>query len=335
MDDDSKDVRELLYVPQVQLLLDKIYCQEEVKDLLIPIKSMMLYSQSMYKYTDISNFYSPGYFLNKIDDSCRWPGTTGNSQSDYKLSLNVWRSHDSKIFIEAMLKHATEREKIAWRKIYSGEKNKINIMVYSITRDLSVYFRLPLPVQKPQELNVTIFERMLNGETLNSLLIDGRDFTDIDFYMLSRELLLSEYSADDVSKWISKIREIKPIPSPELHVWLALLTYKAGLQERSLQMLNREYVAEFPDNALILMLKANLNLQQKNRDLYRKFYMRTMASLAAVHSPSEIIKHFKNVTISESCRKLWDGVLSEQGYYSTSLIVIENINEFCSAIDDM
>lgn len=216
-----------LFVPQVQLLLNKIQCRDDqAKQYLIPIKSMILRSQSAYQYTELANLQSPGYFLQRIDSSCRWPGSLNNSsQADFKLSLNVWKAEDSELHVEALLYRASSN-KVAWRNIYSATPDELHLLVHQMTQDFADYFQLPKPVLPPEQLLMSNLTEQPENTVWSNL--KAEMLSDNEIYFFSRELLFSDVTSNEVENWVAKIKRVRPVPEPELHIWLALLTYKSG-----------------------------------------------------------------------------------------------------------
>ncbi|MBF4443937.1 hypothetical protein EA908_28715, partial [Vibrio anguillarum] len=122
--------------------------------------------------------------------------------------------------------------------------------------------------------------------------------SDNEIYFFSRELLFSDVTSNEVENWVAKIKRVRPVPEPELHIWLALLTYKSGQVERSLEMLNREYVTELADNAIIYLLKANLSAKVGDTAHYQSNYLRSMSALTTVVSPQKVLDHYRHPSMS-------------------------------------
>lgn len=320
-----------IFIPQVQLLLNKIQCRDDqAKPYLIAIKAMILRSQAAYQYTELTNLHSPGYFLQRIDSSCRWPGSLNNSsQSDFQLSLNIWKAEDAELHVEALL-YRSASNKVAWRNIYSATPDTLHLLVHQMTQDFADYFQLPKPILPPEQLLMSNFT--VPPENIVWPNLKAKILSDNEIYFFSRELLFSDVSSDEVGSWVAKIKRVRPVPEPELHIWLALLTYKSGQVERSLDMLNREYVAELADNALIYLLKANLNYKVGDIASYQSNYLRSMSALTAVLPPQKIIDHYRYEFIPQSCVALWQEVLSNQGKDANRKVITENVGQFCQSI---
>ena len=144
--------------------------------------------------------------------------------------------------------HLTASGRVAWRNIYPFEPQQLTETVNQLNADLSDYFKLLQDIQSFSH-HVSGFITPIANTNLNNLL--SRPLSDMEVLFYTRELLFTNQSQADFKKWIAKIKEREPITPPDLHMLLALITYRSGDVERSLRMLEREYAAEIPDNALI------------------------------------------------------------------------------------
>ncbi|MGO2162503.1 MAG: hypothetical protein ACTH4J_18855 [Vibrio toranzoniae] len=275
---------------------------------------------------DLANLTSPNYFLKRIDDSCKWPGNRSNN-SDYLLNYNIWLDKDEVINLEPIL-YYTKSSKVAWRGLYTSKASDLNYTVYTITRDISAYLSIPFTGTSANELEFSHIK--FDSASLDDyeVLIDA-PLSLSEVYFLSREFLLSDTDDELVARWLSVVKKRFPTPEPELHIWLSLLTHKIGQTDLSLEMLNREYVADYPENGLISMLKANISLANGNRERYFSYYLHAMSALATVYPPSKIIKHFSAKSPAESCQNIWKSVLSERGMVDND-VVLQHVDSFCT-----
>lgn len=319
-----------LFIPQIELLLDKINCRDETaKPYLVPLKTMLLQSLNAYQYIELTNLQSPGYFLQRLDSSCRWPGALNNHRlTDFQLSFNVWMNNDNteQLSIEAILYRASSK-KVAWRNLYTSSPQKLHLVVDKITQDFAHYFALPKPSLDTEALQLSNLDALLEPNNWQNSTVNSLTYNEVHF--LSRELFFSDATADEIETWINEVQRAIPTPDPELHIWLALLAYKSGQSERSLEMLNREYVAALADNAIIYLLKANLNAQVGQKIQYQDNYLQAMSALTAIVSPSVIIDHYRQPSLSQSCLDLWQQVITSQGLLEPHQAVMDNIKKFC------
>ncbi|MBC5830889.1 winged helix-turn-helix domain-containing protein [Vibrio metschnikovii] len=321
-----------LFIPQVHLLLNNIRCPEDdVKPYMVRIKSMILHSQAMYPYTDLSNLHSPGYFLQKIDSSCYWPGGMNNKLSDYDLSFNLWMENKN-IYIESVL-YRSPTNKVAWRNIYHSDPESLHIPIQAMANDLAKYFQLPKPTLRAEQLMMNNIPLNFQVDNVNWGEVNVSDLSNNEMYFLSRELMFSDVEAEILEGWIAKVKKSNPIPDPELYIWLSLLTYKSGQIERGLEMLNREYIAEFVDNAFVYLLKSNLSYRVGDIEHYRSNYLRAMSALTVVVDSNKILEHFKSNSVSKSCYLLWESIPLPNESLANNKVAFDNIKEFCHHID--
>ncbi|MDA0130615.1 winged helix-turn-helix domain-containing protein [Vibrio sp. MarTm2] len=319
-------------VSKVQLLLNKIECKNDgAKQYLPALKSMLLQSQNTYKYTELTNIKSPSYFLRSLDSSCRLPGSMGNKRPyDFQLSFSVWVDNEDsnkQLSIEATL-YRSGSNKVAWRNIYKSDPAKLHLIVSKITQDLAGYFTLPKPTLKANELKLDNLMVTSNDGKWQTLATSSLTYNEV--YFKSRELFLSDATDVNLKSWINDVERSFPILDPELHIWLTLLTFKANNNQKSLDMLNQEYVEEIADNALIYLLRANLNAKFGNFTLYHEDYIRTMSALTAIVEPQVIIKHYRDSSLSESCLDVWMHAMVSQNTWNKHSKITKNIKEFCS-----
>jgi hypothetical protein len=155
---------------------------------------------------------------------------------------------------------------------------------------------------------------------------------EISFY--TRELLFSTQPAEVLTRWINKVKQTTPTPSPELHMLLALLTYRAGDIEKSLQMLQREYVAEIPSNALILMLQANISRKKRNMEQYLSNYLKATAALTITLPAQQVLDHYTSQNKQSACLDLWKDALSNIEYiHMPNSILWQGVERFCAPIN--
>ncbi|MCG9685210.1 winged helix-turn-helix domain-containing protein [Vibrio sp. Isolate23] len=317
-----------LYSTRTKLSLNKIYCKnKEVENYLIPLKSMILRTLASNNSIDLANLRSPDYFLQKIDQTCLWPGSK-NKDSVYNLSFNLWLGEKNEVNLEAILYYSPSN-KVAWRKLYSSPEDAIENIAVNFNSDITYYLKLPKQKITPQYIDM---RNIKDGESLDLSRLVELNLSLAEVYFISRELLLKDIESSLIERWISILKVRYPTPEPELHIWISLLTYKIGKAELSLEMLNREYVYEFPDNALISLLKANISLSQGNHERYLINYLFTMLSLTVFHGPKVIFQHFEQGSEPKNCEAIWDKVLSGKGVIISKTIK-SNVEVFCSGVE--
>lgn len=94
-------------------------------------------------------------------------------------------------------------------------------------------------------------------------------------------------------------------------------------------MLNREYVTELADNAIIYLLKANLSAKVGDTAHYQSNYLRSMSALTTVVSPQKVLDHYRHPSMSQSCLSLWQEVIASQSEHANRAAIIDNITQFC------
>lgn len=317
-----------LYVTQTKLSLNKIYCKnKEVSKHLIPLKSMMLRALASNNSIELANLKSPDYFLQKIDHTCLWPGNK-NKDSEYTLSFNFWSGEKKEVNLEAILYYSPSN-KVAWRKLYSSPEKSLGKIVVDFNSDITRYLNLPTQKLTSQYIDMS---NIKDVENLDFSRLVELNLSLTEVYFISRELLLKDIDVSLIERWISILKVRYPTPEPELHIWISLLTYKIGKAELSLEMLNREYVYEFPDNALISLLKSNISLSLGNHERYLSDYLFTMSSLTLFYRPEFIFQHFEQGSEPKNCEAIWGRVLSGKGVIINEIIK-SNIKMFCGGVE--
>ncbi|OAJ94131.1 hypothetical protein APB76_13105 [Vibrio bivalvicida] len=325
---EAKD--QALYVPQVRLLLDQISSsRQSMQDDALKLKVLLLHAYSHSPYIHLANMRSPSYYLMSLSEHPSFPGSDALSDSDYKLTFNLIKDTGTTDKLEAILYHSASA-RVAWRNLYTLENNKLVKAVNQLNSDLTEYFKLPTPIIKIKKKLKTSLSQM--SETAFDKLIDQKmSGAEISFY--TRELLFSDQPSDVLRQWIDKVKQSTPTPSPELHMLLALLTYRSGDIEKSLQMLQREYVAEIPSNALILMLQANISRNKNNTEQYLSSYLKATAALTISIPSKQVLAHYSSTNKQAACLDLWKDALSNIEYiHMPNSILWQGIERFCTPI---
>lgn len=326
----SKNDVDSLYIPQTKLRINKINCKnQEAINYLIPLKSMILRVLASNNSIELTNLRSPDYFLQKIDRTCLWPGSQ-NRDAEYTLSFNFWLGEGEDVNLEALLYYSPSN-KVAWRKLYSSPISSLENIAIDFYSDIVRYLKLPMHSITPQDIDMKNIEDIKNAD--GSLLIE-RELSLSEVYFISREFFLRNTDFSLIERWISILKVRYPTPEPELHIWLSLLTYKIGKAELSLEMLNREYVYEFPDNALINLLKANISFSQGNYERYLSEYLLTMSSLSLTYHSDAIFQHFEQGSEPQTCELIWDSVFSGESLKMNETIT-SNIKSFCNGVEQL
>lgn len=320
-----------LYVPQVRLLLDQIsWSQQSNRQDALKLKVLLLHAYSHSPYIHLANMRSPSYYLMNLSEHNHFPGSDALNDSDYKLTFNLIKDESEKDKLEVILNHSAST-RVAWRNLYTLNSNQLIETINRLNSDLTEYFKLPAPIvsinQQLQthlsQLSETDFDQLVNQKMSGA---------EISFY--TRELLFSTQPAEVLTRWINKVKQTTPTPSPELHMLLALLTYRTGDIEKSLQMLQREYVAEIPSNALILMLQANISRKKRNMEQYLSNYLKATAALTITLSAQQVLDHYTKENKQDACLDLWKDALSNIEYiHMPNSILWKGVERFCAPIN--
>ena len=127
-----------------------------------------------------------------------------------------------------------------------------------------------------------------------------------------------------------QIKERKPITPPDLHMLLALITYRSGDVERSLRMLEREYAAEIPDNALIFLLQANINREKGNKQMYLAYYLKAISALTTTLPAEHVFDLYSSQNRKQACLELWQEALHDIKYIQRPKSVLwQGVETFC------
>lgn len=325
---ESKD--QALYVPQVRLLLDQISSsQQSTQEDALRLKVLLLHAYSHSPYIHLANMRSPSYYLMSLSKHHHFPGADAINDSDYKLAFNLLEDKGAADSLEVILYHSASA-RVAWRNLYPLEGGQLVSTVNRLNSDLTEYFKLPTPIYRiEQTLKTSLTQR--SGAEFDRLIEQKMSGAEISFY--SRELLFSEQSSDVLRDWIDKVKQSTPTPSPELHMLLALLTYRSGEIEKSLQMLQREYVAEIPNNALILMLQANISRKKRNTEQYLSNYLKATAALTSSIPAKQVLAHYSSENKQAACLGLWKDALSNIEYIQMPNSVLwQGVERFCAPI---
>lgn len=318
-----------LYVPQVRLLLDQISSSQQVTQQdALRLKVLLLHAYSHSPYIHLANMRSPSYYLMSLSEYHNFPGSDAVNDSDYKLTFNLIKDNTADNKLEAVLIHSASA-RVAWRNLYALNNANLSETVNRLNDDLTDYFKLPTPIMRIEHelltnlsrISETGFERLIEQEMSGA---------EISFY--TRELLFSAQPPKILRQWINKVKQSTPTPSPELHMLLALLTYRAGDIENSLQMLQREYVAEIPSNALILMLQANISRKKRNIDQYLSNYLKATAALTSSIPAQQVFDHYTSDNKPAACLVLWKDALSNIDYiHMPDSVLWQAVERFCSS----
>ncbi|CAM3657130.1 winged helix-turn-helix domain-containing protein [Vibrio aquimaris] len=316
-----------LHVPQVRLLLDTVVCEDEgLEDAALKIKALTLYAYSSSPYIHLSNMSSPSFYLHSLSEHCHFPGSDAAYDSDYRLRFNLWEDEGGKVHLESLL-HLTASGRVAWRKIYPFEPQQLTETVNQLNADLSDYFKLPQDIQSFSH-HVSGFITPIANTSLNNLL--SRPLTNMEVLFYTRELLFTDQSQADFKKWIAKIKEREPITPPDLHMLLALITYRSGDVERSLRMLEREYATEIPDNALIFLLQANINREKGNKQMYLAYYLKAISALTTTLPAERVYSLYSSSDRKQACLELWQEALHDIKYIQRPKSVLwQGVETFC------
>lgn len=320
-----------LYVPQVRLLLDQISSsQPSTQHDALKLKVLFLHAYSHSPYIHLANMRSPSYYLMSLSEYHHFPGSDALNDSDYKLTFNLIKDKGVSDKLEVILNHSVSA-RVAWRNLYTLKTSNLLETVNKINADLTEYFKLPTPIMQIEHKLQTRLSPLTEID-FDRLVDQQMSGAEISFY--TRELLFSAQSPDALRKWINKVKQTTPTPSPELHMLLALLTYRAGDIEKSLQMLQREYVAEIPSNALILLLQANISRKKRNIDQYLSNYLKATAALTSSVPAKQVLAHYTSENRPAACLDLWKNALSNIDYIQMpDSILWQAVERFCSPID--
>ena len=232
--------------------------------------------------------------------------------------------------MESLLHHSASG-RVAWRKIYHLQPPYLAATINQLNVDLSEYFKLPQPI-KPLSSKLSSQIVPVSELTLEQLL--SRQLSGIEVLFYTRELLFTQQSSDGLKSWIKKVRKQTPVPPPDLHMLLALLTYRSGEVERSLRMLQREYVTEIPENALILLLQANINRKIGNKQMYLAHYLKAISALTSTIEAERVLDHYSSPDRQQSCLDLWREALKDVKYIQEPQSVLwQGIEQFCQPYD--
>ena len=320
-----------LHIPQVRLLLDSINHEEQsLNQTVLKLKALILHSQSCSPYIHLSNMSSPTYYLQSLSEHENFPGSEAFYDSDYTLSFNLWEDTNGVLNLESLLHHSASG-RVAWRKIYHLQPPYLAATINQLNVDLSEYFKLPQPI-KPLSSKLSSQIVPVSELTLEQLL--SRQLSGIEVLFYTRELLFTQQSSDGLKSWIKKVRKQTPVPPPDLHMLLALLTYRSGEVERSLRMLQREYVTEIPENALILLLQANINRKIGNKQMYLAHYLKAISALTSTIEAERVLDHYSSPDRQQSCLDLWREALKDVKYIQEPQSVLwQGIEQFCQPYD--
>ncbi|GLT16747.1 transcriptional regulator [Vibrio zhanjiangensis] len=316
-----------LHVPQVRLLLDTVTCEDEtLSDMALKLKALTLYSHSASPYIHLSNMSSPNFYLHSLSEHCHFPGSDAVYDSDYSLRFNLWQDEHGKTNLESVL-HLTASGRVAWRKTFQFSSGQLTETVNQLNADLSDYFKLPQKIASLSD-QVSSLITPIADTTLSGLL--SRHLTDVEVLFYTRELLFTQQSETDFQKWIAKVKEREPITPPDLHMLLALVTYRSGDVERSLRMLEREYATEIPDNALIFLLQANINREKGNKQMYLAYYLKANSALTTTLPAERVFALYASPDRKQACLGLWQEALLDIDYIRRPKSVLwQGIETFC------
>lgn len=320
-----------LHIPQVRLLLDSINHEEQsLNQTVLKLKALILHSQSCSPYIHLSNMSSPTYYLQSLSERDSFPGSEAFYDSDYTLSFNLWEDTNGVLNLESLLHHSASG-RVAWRQIYHLKPPYLAATINQLNVDLSEYFKLPQPI-KPLSSKLSSQIVPVSDLTLEQLL--SRQLSGVEVLFYTRELLFTQQSNDGLKSWIKKVRKQTPVPPPDLHMLLALLTYRSGDVERSLRMLQREYVTEIPENALILLLQANINRKIGNKQMYLAHYLKAISALTSTIEAERVLDHYSSPDRQQSCLDLWREALKDVKYIQEPQSVLwQGIEQFCQPYD--
>jgi len=316
-----------LHVPQVRLLLDNIVCEDEaISNTVLKLKALTLYAHSSSPYIHLSNMSSPSFYLHNLSEHCHFPGSDAEFDSDYRLRFNLWQDEYGNLNLESLL-HLSASGRVAWRKIYRFKSHLLTETVNQLNADLSDYFKLPQAINTlPSHVSNLITP--IANTTLNDLL--ARPMSDVEVLFYTRELLFTNQTETDFKKWITKIKEREPITPPDLHMLLALVTYRSGDVEQSLRMLEREYSAEVPDNALIFLLQANINREKGNKQMYLAYYLKATSALTTTLPAERVFDLYASHDRKKACLDLWQEALSDiKSIQRPKSILWQGVETFC------
>ena len=313
------------YYPQVNLLLDVInYQDDQLVNLSRKLKTLLLYSQSRFPYTKLSNMSSPSYYLDNLLVKHQFPGSTVNSDSDYHLSFNLWQTDQGIVKLETMLHHSSSG-RAAWRKVYQAYPSSLTDTVNQINSDLSQYFKLPAPI-KP--LSSKLLSSMNPDTPPNIEALSNRELSIVELQYYTRQLLFTDIDNETLKKWIEIVKRNTSTPIPDLYMQLALLAFQNGEKEQSKRILQNEYINDIPDNALALMMRANLAKRNGNSGLFVSDYLKTMSALTSTVQPEKVFLHYSRSDRQKACEKLWQDALPKVNLTDTTEIG-SSISMFC------
>ena len=313
------------YYPQVNLLLDVInYQDDKLVNLSRKLKALLLYSQSRFPYTKLSNMSSPSYYLDNLLIKHHFPGSDVNSDSDYHLSFNLWQTDQGIIKLETMLHHSSSG-RAAWRKVYQTYPSSLTDAVNQINSDLSQYFELPDPI-KPLSSELL---SSINPDTYPDIdVLSTRELSIVELQYYTRQLLFDDIDNETLKKWIEIVKRNTSTPIPDLYMQLALLAFNNGEKEQSKRILQNEYINDIPENALALMMQANLAKKHGNNELFLSDYLKTMSALTSTVQPEKVFLHFSGTDRQRACEQLWQDALPKVDLSDTTEIGI-SVRMFC------
>ncbi|MBU2898481.1 winged helix-turn-helix domain-containing protein [Vibrio hepatarius] len=316
-----------LHVPQVRLLLDNIVCEDEaLSATALKLKALTLYAHSSSPFIHLSNMSSPSFYLHSLSEHCHFPGSDAEFDSDYRLRFNLWKDEHGNLNLESLL-HLSASGRVAWRKIYRFKSHQLTEAVNQLNADLSDYFKLPQAI-KTFSNHVSGLIIPVANTTLSDLL--ARPLTDVEVLFYTRELLFSNQTETDFKKWIAKVKERESTTPPDLHMLLALVTYRSGDVERSLRMLEREYAAEIPDNALIFLLQANINREKGNKQMFLAYYLKANSALTTTIPAERIFDLYSGSDRKKACLDLWQEALSDiKSIQKPKSVLWQGVETFC------
>ncbi|MFW7524867.1 winged helix-turn-helix domain-containing protein [Vibrio ostreicida] len=321
-----------LFIPQVRLLLDSVnYEEQSLADTALTLKTLLLYSQSRFPYIHLSNQLSPSYYLHSLSEHQHFPGSDAVLDSDYTLNFNLWANTNGTFSLESLLYYSAST-RVAWRKVYPMAPTELSTAVNQINGDLREYFELPKTIDQATLSFEETFKPM-SPEVLDQVLL--RSHSDIDIFFYTRELLFMDVSPEDFTAWLKKVRQQTPVPHTDLHVLLALLTYRSGDIERSLRMLQREYFKEIPDNALVFTLKSNVSRVMGEQQRSMSYHLKALSALTSTLSAQQVLQHYSSSDRQNSCLNLWREALHDiKAIHDSQSVLWQGLEQFCQPYEE-
>lgn len=324
-------------IPVVEIFMNRLKVKDEsIRPFVKDIKAITLSRLLGYPYIDIKNQDSPTYFLDPIDDSVRWPGSSNILDYDYKLNISLSLSENPEIILASTELIYKGSSRLALKAQYNLRLEMLNEDIQYILQDLAVYLSLPTPAEA--ESNSTTRAGIIvhgNAGQVIELLKQGQKLTRLEAEVVARRALLS-FNLED--KWIKlaikKIDSSFQYPSEEITVWLGLLNDKVGESEAALEYLKKHRSYDSIHNAYLYTVLSSLSLRTEQTSDFRLFYLKSIEALSEAIPSEQLFRRLSLPENKQSCFQPWAILKYDAMSEQSSNYIHNRMQDYCSKVDN-